>query len=395
MNLITFILIVVFCYPIVKGFLLKFSSENLKYDIEEIGKSISFILGIIIGVSFGKKVFFEHETSIYLNLYNYIPKNIMQYLEKNTLIIYAIIIPLIVFIVYRIIFFVFEIFNRITLYAIIDVIGKKIKGKSTFVQRLIGSAFEMPKAICYVILLSFILNTVAIFNLGGGNFNSYLQNSKAYNILCEQVVIPISNTTLARNLPKIINNSFRIVVKENNVKDDGKSASSKGNSVENKKVVVYYNGVTLEEGIKSNTEIEGFAKSIVENSNSVLDKSKSIYKWVGSNISYDENKATAVLNNNFDVKSGAIETFKTKKGICFDYACLYVAMCRANNIKVRLVTGEGFNGASWVSHAWNQVYIPSLDKWINVDSTFYKGGNYFNSKKFDIDHRDSNVVGEW
>ncbi|KAJ49331.1 membrane-bound protein [Clostridium tetanomorphum DSM 665] len=70
-------------------------------------------------------------------------------------------------------------------------------------------------------------------------------------------------------------------------------------------------------------------------------------------------------------------------------------MCRANNLKVRLITGQGFNGVSWVSHAWNQVYIAEENKWINVDTTFYKGGNYFNSKRFDLDHKDSSIAGEW
>ncbi len=70
-------------------------------------------------------------------------------------------------------------------------------------------------------------------------------------------------------------------------------------------------------------------------------------------------------------------------------------MCRANNIKVRLVTGDGFNGANWVSHAWNQVYISDLNQWINVDTTFAKGGNYFNNKMFDLDHKNANIIGEW
>jgi hypothetical protein len=59
------------------------------------------------------------------------------------------------------------------------------------------------------------------------------------------------------------------------------------------------------------------------------------------------------------------------------------------------MTGEGFNGVSWVSHAWNEVYIPEEDKWYKVDPTFFKGGNYFNSRRFDLDHRDAKVAGQW
>jgi hypothetical protein len=62
---------------------------------------------------------------------------------------------------------------------------------------------------------------------------------------------------------------------------------------------------------------------------------------------------------------------------------------------VRIITGEGFNGVSWVSHAWNQVYIPERDEWINVDPTFYKGGNYFDSIRFEVDHESDEIAGEW
>lgn len=137
------------------------------------------------------------------------------------------------------------------------------------------------------------------------------------------------------------------------------------------------------------------ARRLGNNSTTTRGKAKLIYNWIGSNIGYDYNKADRVLQNDFNVQSGAIPTFNSGKGICFDYSCLYVAMSRADNIKVRLITGEGFNGVSWVSHAWNQVYIPEESRWINVDTTFYRGGNYFDSKRFDLDHRDAKIAGQW
>ena len=70
-------------------------------------------------------------------------------------------------------------------------------------------------------------------------------------------------------------------------------------------------------------------------------------------------------------------------------------MSKANNIKVRIITGQGFNGNNWVSHAWNQVYIEKEKKWINVDPTFLIGGDYFDSKRFVIDHKAESIAGEW
>mgnify|MGYP001596433738 CR=1 FL=1 len=45
--------------------------------------------------------------------------------------------------------------------------------------------------------------------------------------------------------------------------------------------------------------------------------------------------------------------------------------------------------------SWNQVYIEEENKWINVDPTFLIGGDYYDSKRFDIDHKAENIAGEW
>ena len=42
------------------------------------------------------------------------------------------------------------------------------------------------------------------------------------------------------------------------------------------------------------------------------------------------------------VTSGSQVAFAERKGVCFDYATLYVSMCRAVGLKVRLVTGMGY-----------------------------------------------------
>ena len=87
--------------------------------------------------------------------------------------------------------------------------------------------------------------------------------------------------------------------------------------------------------------------------------------------------------------------FNTRMGICFDYASLYVSMCRAVGLKVRLVTGLGYSGSSWGDHAWNQVYVPEEGRWINVDPTFGTVNNYFDKPDFTVDHKDTKVQGEW
>lgn len=168
-----------------------------------------------------------------------------------------------------------------------------------------------------------------------------------------------------------------------------------GEIANNNNILVYYNGVTLDEGIQSNQEIDNKAEEIVQYASTDREKAKKIYYWVGSNIEYDVNKAIVALKDNSRIESGAITAWKERKGICFDYACLYVAMAKDVGLKVRLVTGKAFDGQEYGSHAWNQVYLADEGKWIDIDPTFYLAGDYFDSDSFYDDHIFEGVAGEW
>lgn len=381
-NPITALLVLIFLYPIVKGLLAKFSSKDLKIDIEELNRTLSFIIALFLGIYYGRKIFIQHDDGVYRVIYELIPQGLINYIEDKPFIVYMILIPILMLILYKIIFLILHLFNDFTFYPLLDNVETFLKRKSNIFKSLAGAVFQLPRAISYLLFVTLVLNLTSLF-YANAMFNQYLSSSKTYNYICYKVVIPVTKSKLARKLPSMINNSLKIVVEENS-KD-----------IVNNKTIVYYNGITLNEGIKSNDDINTFAKNLVSKETNTIDKAKIIYNWIGNNISYDYDKAEKVLSSDFNIKSGAIYAFQSKKGICFDYACLFVAMGRANGMKVRLITGEGFNGVSWVNHAWNQIYIPEEDRWINVDVTFYNGGNYFDNKNFDADHRASKIAGEW
>ncbi|MGG7144598.1 transglutaminase-like domain-containing protein [Clostridium nigeriense] len=163
----------------------------------------------------------------------------------------------------------------------------------------------------------------------------------------------------------------------------------------NTNVIVYYNGVTLEDGIKSLPEIDEKAKEIVGNAKTDREKAKRLYAWIGSNIKYDFSKAEMALGPEGVTNSGAVEAWNTRSGICFDYACLYVAMSRAVGLGSRIITGDAYDGQSYGPHAWNQAYLEDEGIWINVDPTFYLSGDYFDSVDFNNDHLNAEIAGEW
>ena len=386
-NFVTGILILMFIYPVIKGFLFKFSSNDLKYDMQQLESNISFAVALILAIYSSKEIFIRHDKGIFKAIYNLFPSNMALFIESNPSMLYFVIIPIVLFIFYKLIYVFFELISKITLYPILDSIESFLQSKSNIFKRVCGAIFQVPKGICYVLLIAFLLNIVSMFKVGAP-LNKYLEQSKPYKYLCKEIVIPITNSKVAKQLPSIVNNSFKVVEKQ-------EAFPNLSNNQGRVKTIIYYNGVTLEEGVKSNNQIDAFAKKLAGGKDNDRTMAKGLYSWIGSNISYDNDKASRVLNNDFNIKSGAIPTFQTKSGICFDYSCLYVAMCRANGLKVRLVTGEGFNGVSWVAHAWNEVYLGDEGKWVKVDTTFSKGGNYFDSGRFDRDHKGSKIVGEW
>ena len=73
-----------------------------------------------------------------------------------------------------------------------------------------------------------------------------------------------------------------------------------------------------------------------------------------------------------DVNTLLDEVLKMRRGVCQDFAHLFISVCRRNKIPARYVTGylnqgEGFVGASQL-HAWVEVLIPELD-WVGFDAT--------------------------
>lgn len=387
LNPITLFLVLIFAYPLIKGFLCKYSSYGLKMEIQDVNRNIVFIVSLFIGVHYGKILFFQHEHGVFKKIYYSISPTILKYIEARPIIVYLILMPLLSYIIYKLITWIVEAILGITIFPLLDSIERFLTRRNNFVKRTAGMLVQLPKSICFVLLTAFVLNIASIFHFGEV-INPYLETSQLYRYLCKEAIIPITNSKVARQLPNIIGNSFKVVTHETKPGDTQ-------TGTDNGKTIVYYNGVTLDDGIKSNASIDNFSRKLTEGTKETQSKAKILYNWVGKNISYDEGKARKVMSNDFEVKSGAIPTFNSKSGICFDYACLYTAMCRADGIKVRIITGEGFNGVSWVSHAWNQVYVPEIGKWINVDTTFSKGGNYFNSKRFDFDHKNAQIAGEW
>jgi len=76
--------------------------------------------------------------------------------------------------------------------------------------------------------------------------------------------------------------------------------------------------------------------------------------------------------NSTDVNTPIETVLYQKKGVCQDYAHLFLSVCRKNKIPARYVSGylnqgEDFLGTSQL-HAWVEAYIPNAG-WVGFDAT--------------------------
>lgn len=100
-------------------------------------------------------------------------------------------------------------------------------------------------------------------------------------------------------------------------------------------------------------------------------------KFIKNSFIYDYIRAKTVSKTyipNID------QVFLLKKGICYDFACLFTALCRSIGIKCKLVFGY----ADGEYHAWTEYFFN--DRWVSYDPTkdvlkkeylVYKGVKYF------------------
>lgn len=83
-------------------------------------------------------------------------------------------------------------------------------------------------------------------------------------------------------------------------------------------------------------------------------------------------KASKTVNGylNYEVQSkerGAAYAIEQRVGDCTEFSALLVALCRANNIPARLLSGYLHDSYGWGAHAWMEFWFH--DRWIPMDPT--------------------------
>tara|TARA_B100000674_G_C37930776_1_gene957872 strand:- start:429 stop:1310 length:882 start_codon:yes stop_codon:yes gene_type:complete len=132
-----------------------------------------------------------------------------------------------------------------------------------------------------------------------------------------------------------------------------------------KEIFHHYYGIS--KFVWIDAEIWKAALDSKNDSDDVFQSSYSIMNWAYENIEYLPGATT--------VNTTSIQAFHRKAGVCQDFTHIMLAMCRSIGVPARYVSGyfydsgiKSLRGAA-ATHAWVEVYIPHLSKWVGLDPT--------------------------
>lgn len=108
------------------------------------------------------------------------------------------------------------------------------------------------------------------------------------------------------------------------------------------------------------TQTEDLADEICEVCETDEEKVQAIYQWIIHNFEYDYDYYPPIQFS--DIR----KTLSTKQGICFDFAHLFSALCRSQDIPCYMIEGD-LRYSRGYGHAWNRVYFNG--NWWNIDVT--------------------------
>jgi transglutaminase-like putative cysteine protease len=101
------------------------------------------------------------------------------------------------------------------------------------------------------------------------------------------------------------------------------------------------------------------ASEIVTDIESAYDQVEAIRSWIHTHIEYRYDTSNA--------STSALETVKTRMGVCRDFVHLGIALCRSLTIPTRMVVGYLYQLEPMDLHAWFEAFVGG--RWYTFDAT--------------------------
>lgn len=147
----------------------------------------------------------------------------------------------------------------------------------------------------------------------------------------------------------------------------------------------------IDSGVGSSATVQSDSPEIIAKAQEIItqahavsarEKAQAIHDWVAKNISYSWSAWDVYKSGHpITLPGDALSTLHqggTQGAVCYGYSNLYAALARAAGLKSKVVIGQicrsgiddGALNRLWIQHAWNQVWIPEENKWVDLDTTW-------------------------
>jgi hypothetical protein len=381
-NLISVFLIGLFILPLVVGVFRPLTGERIFHSFSTTLGVASMLVSAVSAVALTNFLFSNNGDNVLANLFKNL--EVIRYsIISQDVLVYVLFLLVFLIALCGALQLLFIPLHKKVLIPFSNRMASAVASSNKVVYRLVSSLWQLPKSILLVLVFTLLFNFYSVLSKNTA-LNDYISSSRAYRLVEQNAIRPIVMSDAVRQIPVFIDQTVDRAVE---------CLSPEGRRL---LIKVYINGVTVDDAVTSCPDIDNVAIDLVGAENDRYKMAEILYDWVCLSVSYDHAKAEQIETDAFDTYSGAVPAFSERTGVCFDKACLYVAMCRAVGIRVRLLTGLAYTGSEWLDHSWNEIYDESTGRWVNVDTTF--GGpnsDYFDNADFADDHKDTEIQGEW
>ena len=365
-NAITILLLFIIAFSLIQGWNrgASRSAGKLAYFL---GDALLRLVGLGISVSF--TLWLSPKASAWLeSLGSQIPDRELKLWEQiyytfvNSMADFPLLRFAILFMLsYSLIVFILRLLVSLTIGGRLGLFGEKRDKPATVASRMTGAGIGvLMGAVRSIVVVAILFIWVSLYP--DHSFSRYVESSPVYRQGAQAVIEPLSGSLVRDKLPVFT-----------------QSVQEELNGIMQQKYEVVDHAIP--EGI------EQTAAHVVKGAETDEEKARKLYDWVGTRVSYDYEKVKVYEEQRIWREQTPQDTYDTRLGVCIDYARLYAMMARSQDIKVRVVTGRGYNGqGGYGPHAWNEVYLHEKQEWIPLDPTWAQSGNWFNPPRFNETH---------
>ncbi|WP_422658267.1 transglutaminase domain-containing protein [Paenibacillus sp. EC2-1] len=365
-NGITILLLFILAFSLIQGWN-RGASRSAGRLAFFLGEAILRIIGLAISVPF--TLWLSPSASVWLeSLGSKIPDRELKLWEQmyytfvNSMADFPLLRFAVLFMIsYSLILFVLRLLVSLTIGGHLGLFRSRENRPATIGSRMAGAGIGVIMGAARgIIVIAILFIWVSLYP--DHSFSRYVESSPVYRQGAQAVIEPLSGSLVRDKLPVFT-----------------QSVQEELNGIMQQKYEVVDHAIP--EGI------EETAAHIVKGASTDEEKARKLYDWVGSRVSYDYEKVKVYEEQRIWREQTPQDTYDTRSGVCIDYARLYAMMARSQDLKVRVVTGRGYDGqGSYGPHAWNEVYLQEKQEWIPLDPTWAKSGDWFNPPRFNETH---------